>query len=239
MIFFPRKLISAGFFIVVMLAASPHPGAFAQGQAPSFAGGETLKYKLLWPSNISLGEAVFRVSSSQGTLHFEVTMEADLPTRSISGLFTSSASREDLCSLEFQSKVTEGVRTSEESIQFDQKNHQATKISHGQSSSVAIPNCARDPVTFLYYLRKQLAAGSSVDAATFFLGLEQSLEVKTDGSDTVTVRGQQQTTDKYLVNYNGQNSARSFELWFSKDARREPVMIRLPFPLAVFSAEIE
>ena len=56
-----------------------------------FAGGETLKYGLLWPSGVSLGEGVFVSSATQNEVQLELKMDADLPIHNISGVLTATA----------------------------------------------------------------------------------------------------------------------------------------------------
>lgn len=215
------------------------PAQEARPALAALVSGETLKLRLLWPSGVTLGEAVMSATAGQNDLHFEMTVEADLPIHNISGSFTSIATREGLCSIQYHRKMNEGPKVSEESIDFDQKAHQARRTLGGQTATLPIPQCARDPLTFLYYYRNQLATGSPADLSTFFLGPERSLEVKPAGTEKVSAGGRERSAGKYLVTYHGPNSARTFDLWFSADGAREPVLIRLPSSLAIFSAELE
>ena len=215
----------------------------AQGsQSPSldFGGGETLKLKLLWPSGVSLGEAVFvSAPTEKNKLRFELTVEADLPGHDIVESYTSLAARDTLCSLQFQKKGKEGARTSEETLEFDQSAHQVSKTSGGKTTVLPAPGCARDPLTFFYYFRKQLAAGNPVNQATFYPAPGYGLDLKPSGVQTISAGGRQRRAEKYLVTYSGPNSSKTFELWVSAEARREPLLVRLPFPLAIFSAELQ
>jgi len=204
-----------------------------------FAAGETLRYKLLWPSGVGLGEALLAVSPADKGVRFELSVEADLPIHNITDSLTSLATSEGLCSLESQKKTQEGAKKSSESIEFDQKAHQARRTSGGQTASFPIPDCARDPLTFLYYFRSQLSAGGPVNLHTFYSSPGHSLEVKAVGPETVSAGGRRRLADRYSVTYHRPNSATTFEVWFSEDSRREPVLIRLPTSLAVFSAELQ
>lgn len=224
----------AGLFAVPVLRAQE-----LQKRLPALSSGETLRFRLLWPSGIAFGEATMTAAAGQNDLHFEMRIEADLPIRRISGSVTSSATRDGLCSTQYHRKMIEGTKTSEENIDFDQKSHQARRMLGGQSATVPIPACARDPLTFLYYYRNQLAAGSPIDSGSFFLGFERTIEVKPAATETVAVSGRERPAEKFLVTYHTPSTTRTFELWFSSDSRREPVLIRLPSPLAIFSAELE
>ena len=62
----------------------------ARAQAADFApfeGGERLVYRLLWPSGIPMGEAVFEVSSQGDELHFQATVEVRLPQYRFNSMF--------------------------------------------------------------------------------------------------------------------------------------------------------
>ena len=74
-------------------------------------------------------------------------------------------------------------------MEFDQKSHLARRTAGGNTTSVTIPDCARDPLVFLYYFRNQLAKGSPIDTATFFSGPGRSLEILSAGKDNVTFAG--------------------------------------------------
>jgi hypothetical protein len=222
------------------LADKPLLGAEGPGAPlPGFASGETLRYKLFWPGGFSLGEAVLAITPSEKELRFELTVEADLPTHNIVDSFTSVATRETLCSSKFQRKSREGAKASEESVEFDQKAHQARRTRGGQTAAFPIPECARDPLTFLYYFRSQIAAGAPINSATFYVGSGYGLEIRPAGAETVRVGGRERQAEKYFVTYRGPNSEKTFELWISTDSRRELVLFRVPFPLAVFSAELQ
>ena len=95
----------------------------ARAQAADFApfeGGERLVYRLLWPSGIPMGEAVFEVSSQGNELHFQATVEVRLPQYRFNSMFSAVAAREGLCSLQFHQKLEEESRSSEEFMEFDQ-----------------------------------------------------------------------------------------------------------------------
>ena len=149
--------------------------AFGSGRAAAaefrpFEEGERLIYRLLWPSGITLGEAVFQVSRQGEELHFEATLEARLPQYRVSYSFSSVATKETLCSLRYQQTLKEGTRSSEETTEFDQAAHRASRTVGRQTTSVEIPECARDPLTFLYYVRSRLAAGQPVTRVALDLG---------------------------------------------------------------------
>ena len=216
--------------------AAPVPMA----QAQDFSNGEVLRLRLLWPSSMGLGEAVLTATPvNPNQMRFEATVDVDLPVRRISASLTSLATRDELCSLRFERKGMEGTRTSEELLEFDQEAHLASRTSGGVTTSIPIASCARDPLAFVYYFRRQLAAGKAVSTSTFYAGSGVSLEIKAAGPETVSAGGRQRPAEKYLVTYRGPRSGKTFELWVSTEPHREPVRVRIPFPLAIFSAELQ
>ena len=65
------------------------------------------------------------------------------------------------------------------------------------------------------------------------------MQIEAAGPETVEAGGRQWPAEKYRVTYRGPNSERTVELWISTDATPKPVRVRVAFPLAVFSAELE
>lgn len=226
--------------VMFCMAGGDLRGAAAQEAAPAFPPfqhGETLRYRLQWPSGINLGEATFRVSPAGKELHLELIVEATLPQYTLRDSFSAVATLEDLCSVQFHQKIAEGERRWEESIEFDPSTRQATRTRGKETTTFAVPECPRDPLTFLYYFRRQLAAGLRVASGAVQLG--SSVAVHMEPGDRETAAGQTKPVDRYVVTYTGPKSSKTFQLWLSTDAARAPVRIRVPFPLAEFTAELQ
>ena len=235
------NLRSVLIFWACAVALSPGVAAAENRAAPAPASPEeeSLTYRLLWPSGVTLGEAVLRSSFSGEELHLQLTVEAGLPQYNISHSSSSVATREGICSLRFEAETSEGKKTSAEAIEFDQTAHWAQRTLENQTTSASIPECARDPLAFLYYFRSQLAAGTTLDSGTFHFGANYSVQIKAAGPETVEAGGRQWSSRKYVVTYRGPNSGKTFELWISTESSRKPVRVQVSYPLAVFSAEIE
>jgi len=220
------------------------PG-FARAQSPAsvpgFAPfeGERLVYRLFWPSGIPLGEAIFEVSPQGDNLRFEATLEARLPQYRFNSTFSAVAAREGLCSLQFHQKIEEGKQTSEESMEFDQTAHRVKRIQGRNSTTAAIPECARDPLTFLYYLRSRTAAGQSVDSSRIHFGKEIALQLDQDGTATVSVGGVPKQGEKFEVHFPARGGERTVEIWLSSDPSRTPFQFTVPTTLADFRAELD
>ena len=204
-----------------------------------FEEGERLVYRLLWPSGIPLGEAVFEVSRRGEELHFEVTLDARLPQYRVTHHFSSVAAREGLCSLRYQQTMKEGTRNTEETIEFDQAAHRARRTGGRQPGSVEIPECARDPLTFIYYARSRLATGQPAASGSVHLGRNLTVRLEPSGAETVSVIGTPRAAEKLRVSFPRGNSQRTVEVWFAPDATRTPLRITVPTSLAEFRAELE
>ena len=216
------------------------PGS-ARAQSADFAPfeGEQLVYRLLWPSGIPLGEAVFEVSPQGDQLHFDVSLEARLPQYRFNATFSSVAERDGLCSLQFHQKIEEGKQSSEESMEFDQKAHRVRRIRGRNTTTETIPECARDPLTFLYYLRSRAAAGQPVGSSRIHYGKEIALQLDRDGPGTVTIGGSRKQGEKLEVRFPARSGERTVEVWLSSDSARTPFLFTVPTALADFRGELE
>jgi hypothetical protein len=76
-------------------------------------------------------------------------------------------------------------------------------------------------------------------AASFYYGPGRAIAVKSMGVETIAVGGRQRGAEKFVVTYRGGRTDRTFEMWLSTDARRVPMLVKLPTTLAIFSAELE
>jgi hypothetical protein len=225
---------------ILLTARGPEPSAAQAPPAASlFSGGETLRFKLMWPSGVGLGEAVLTVSAGQSQVHLDMTVDADLPIQNISGKFSSVATPEGLCSIQYHRKMTEGSKVSEESIEFDQKAHQAKRTVNGQTATLSVSECARDPLAFLYYFRSELAQHRTARTTSIVLAPDKHLEISGGATESISAGGRQRKAQKFSAAIRYPNTSKSFDVWFSTDGHWEPVLVRLPTPLAVFSAEIE
>lgn len=232
------RLAAIGLAGCLLALAAVSVRAQTAGAAP-FADDERLVYRLLWPSGIPLGEAIFDVSSEDDELYFEVSVEAEIPEFRFNSTFSSVASRDELCSLQFHQKIQQGKQTSEESLEFDQEAHQVKRIQGPNTTTSEIPECARDPLTFLYYLRSRAAAGEKIESSSFHYGKDIALKLDQDGVATVEVGGMPRKGQKFEVRFPARGGQRTVEVWVSTDAARTPLKFTVPTSLADFKAELE
>ena len=228
-----------GFLVWGVLWAGLGPLWSTAADFRPFQEGETLTYRLLWPSGVLLGEAVFQVSTRGKELNFQVTVEARIPQYRLSHSLAAVATQEGLCSLQFHQKAEQGTRRSEDSMQFDQATHQARRIRGGQTTTAPVPECARDPLTLVYYVRSQLAAGKPLGLGTTHWGRNFDVRLERVGSETLQIGGTRRPAEKFQVSYSTANSERKFAVWFSTDAARTPLRFTVPTTLAEFTAELE
>ena len=207
------------------------------------ASGERLLFNLLWPSGITLGEAVLEASRTDEGIRLVATVAAALPQHHIAYTFTSLAD-EQLCSVQFRETLREGKNTRETSFEFDQRNHLVRRTRAGQTTESPIPACARDPLALLYHFRRQLAfsqlpVGTPEAVGVFHLGEDYSVRYEAITPETVKLGTKQWEGDRFLVTARGSDGEHSFEMWVRPDTSRTPVAIRVPFSLATFSAELQ
>lgn len=209
---------------------------------PPLAKGERLVYKLLWPSGLPLGEAVLNASRAGQEVRFSLTVDADLPQHHASYSFSSTAT-DELCSRRFRQRSQEGRRSWEESVEFDQERHEARYTRGAQVSTVSVPECARDPLTLLYFFRRQIAfqevPRGQPHQGVFTLGADFSVNFEVGAAEPVQKKSPAWEGDRYLISYVGPAGRNSFEVWIRPDLSRQPVAIQVTFPLATYTAELQ
>jgi hypothetical protein len=211
------------------------------------ASAETLHYSVNWPSGLSLGEAtlssgqILSVRSVIGWT-FELNLDAGVPGFAIRDHYSSKANG-DLCSSQLDKKTARGARTSEERVIFDANKNTATRetIREGQidgTSEVSVPSCARDALTLLQFVRKELEQGRLPSAQPAILGAAYQVRLEYLGMTSIRLGNQQMDTDRFRTSIKGPASDLTLELFFRRDAVRTPVMMKIPLSLATFTVEL-
>ena len=213
-----------------------------------FASAETLHYSVNWPSGLSLGEATLRSDRTVGRTgsapgwDFELNLDAGVPGFAIRDQYTSTASP-DFCSWQLDKKTTHGARISEERVIFDPAKNTATRetIRSGQvagTSQVSVPSCARDALTLLQFVRKELEQGRLPSAQPAIFGAAYQVRLEYLGTSAVRLGDQQVDADRFRTSIKGPASDLTLEIFFKRDAARTPVMIKIPLSLATFTVEL-
>ncbi len=189
-----------------------------------------------------MGEAVLNASHVGQEVRLSLTVDADLPQHNASYSISSVATQE-LCSLRFRQHSQEGRHSWEESLDFDQERHEARYTRGAQVSAVSVPECARDPLTLLYFFRRQLAfqevPRGQPHNGVFHLGADFSVSFEAVTPETVRMGTKAWEGDRYLISYVGPGGRNSFEVWIRPDLSRTPVAIKVAFPLATYTAELQ
>lgn len=200
---------------------------------------EELRYTINWPSGLSLGEGTLESGASgSGGLKASLKLEAAVPGFPFADQYRSAASPA-FCSAEFERSLIHGKRQSSEKTVFDAAKGTARRATAGGGSSqFATGDCARDALTFLFFLRREMAQGRMPPQQTVYAGAAYQVKVEFKGTHPLKIGEAREDADLLLVSVKGPKSDFSFELWMGRDAARTPLMVRAPLPVGVLSLEL-
>ena len=223
-------------FAALAMAAAPASSPVVQN--------EQVHYNINWPSGLSLGEAELSASSSAASanseprLHFGFDLDASIPGFSVTDRYRSEASG-DFCSVEFQKNATHGKKKTEEKTTFDPQAGTATRETEGGGKSqIQAPQCARDALALLYYVRHELSQGRIPPPQTVYFGSTYEISVAFAGTQSIRVADKPVDADRVTASVKGPSSGISFEVYFLKDRARTPALVRVPLALGTFSMEL-
>jgi hypothetical protein len=201
-------------------------------------GEEILRYNVLTPGELSLGEAQFRAVQKSGRWEFEFVLEAPFPGFPVKDRVFTLATPE-LCAVEANKETLHGKRVSKEKITFSPQSGIATRETiGGGKSEIPIPACARDALTFFYWAREELAKGRVPAAQTVFFGGPYQIRCQFAGVQKLRLNEEMVEAEKIVAVLKGPASETTFEMYFARDAVRTPVAVKVPLVLGVFSMEI-
>lgn len=204
-------------------------------------GNETLNYSINWPSGLSLGEGRMLAKKAGDRWEFELTLDASLPSFGIVDRYHSVA-QADFTSLEFEKEFTHGKRKGHERVTFDLSRSMATRETltpaGGGKTDLQISPGSKDALTFLFFLRRELAQGRIPPPQTVYFGAPYQLRVDYGGAQALRLNEAQVDADRVLVSMKGPSSQTNFEIFFARDTARTPVIIRAPFAMGTFSMEL-
>lgn len=226
--------------LVFILAAAA--AAFGQpAPAPKLTGfpfqDETLRYSLRWPTGLTLGEAVFSAHKTPSGWAFDTALDAGIPGFTIKDSYRASATA-DLCSTEFERRFNHRGKQTAEKTSFDRQARRAvrrtTQPPSDGKTEFDIPACARDAVSFVYFMRREMGQGRVAPAETVFFGAGYSVSLKYTGE----VKAPQGVADRLVGTVKGPLSSFTVEIDFARDAARTPLAIRVPLAVGTLSAEL-
>jgi hypothetical protein len=208
---------------------------------------ESLRYTINWPSGLSLGEVTLRSdftrdpAAEKGAGHwgFEMNIDASFPGSPVRDRDQSTATSE-LCSTQLDKSTLHGARKTEERVTFELGNHTAIRetLHGGGRLRMQVPPCARDPLAFLEFVRKELSQGRLAPQQSVVFGAIYQLRLTFKGAESIQVAGEKVDVDHLLAALKGPASDHTFEVFFARDAARTPVLAKIPSPLGTFSVEL-
>lgn len=203
--------------------------------------GESLNYSLKWPGGASLGEAHLGAAKSDAGWRFDFSLDAAVPGFAISDHYHSRANT-DMCSLELEKQTTHGQRVTHEKTVFDYHEGSATRttlVPGGGHTDISIGNCAHDGLDFIFYARRELAAGHGVPAEQDVLfGATYSVRMAYAGVQDVTVGGKHRQADHIVLYVKGPVADSQLDIFFDRDSARTPLIIKAPLSIGTLSMEL-
>ncbi len=224
--------------LVLLVAFASPEKAGAAASLPN----ESLHYNINWPSGLSLGEASFSAirGASEGVNRWtvELSLDASVPGYAVSDRYKSSQTAE-FCSVEFDRTYAHGKRKSDETLKFDATKNIATRETvNGGKSEIPTAACAKDPLAFLQFVRKELAQGRLPSAQTVVFGAPYQVRVEYTGNQMLKLGDNPVDADRLTATIKGPSTDITIELFFSRDAGRTPLLVRVPFTLGTMSMEL-
>ena len=108
----------------------------------------------------------------------------------------------------------------------------------GGDSQVAVPDCVKDALNFLFYTRRELGQGRVPPSQSILLGGLYPIRLEYAGAQTIKVNDQPTESDKILCTVSTAKSDIKFEVYFARDPARTPLVIKVPFAMGTFSMEL-
>jgi len=199
---------------------------------------EHLRYNINWPSGLNLGEAQLRTVPKQGNLDMEFSIDAGVPGFPVTDRYRSLATPA-MCSVEFEKDLLHGKKSTKETTKFDAAKGVAIRETKGGGKTEAsILPCAKDALSFLGFIREELAKGRVPSPQTVYFGAAYTIRLHHAGTQKITLPEGPVETDKLVATVKGKASDITFEIYIAKDKSRTPVLVKAPLAMGVFSMEL-
>ncbi len=222
-------------FILIVMAAGIAGAATIGGGFPSTS--ESLDYSINWPSGLSLGEAHLKAQLSQmGSWDFSFAVDAGFPGFPLKDEYRSSATT-NLCSVNLSKDTAHGTHHAKETTAFEGRTA-TRKTDKGGKTEIAVGECAKDALTFLYFARRELSHGKVPPGQDVLLGSVYSVQLTYKGSANIQSGGANVVTDRMHLKGKGPVTEFEAELYFARDAARTPVLVTVPSSLGTFRMEL-
>ena len=225
-----KKLCSAVLSSFLVFAAPAQSGKGLQN--------ESLAYSVNWPSGLSLGEAQLSANRAGDAYQFAFHFDAAIPGFSVQSDAKASSTGQ-YCSVDAERQTVRGARKSSETTTFDQKNRTAERVTKsGGKTTLELPVCGKDALTYFYFLRQELAQGRLPVQQSVLYGAPYDVRMEFGGRQNLRLNSGTVDVDRIIAHIKGPSSDVTAELFFAHDETRTPVLIRVPLALGTFSMEI-
>lgn len=218
------------------------PPAAVEATKPAAGKSETLRFNVNWPSGLSLGEGELTSTTAPAGWTFSLKIDAAIPAFPIAENVKSTAGP-DLCSTELTKEATRGRRKVGEKTTFDASKLTATRkttnMPDGGKTEIRINACAKDALTFIQFLRRELAAGRIPQAQQVYYGAGYQTRVQYIGTQRVRSGNEFIDADKLTAFVKGPASDFTLDFLFARDPSRSPISVTIPVAIGKFTLEFE
>ena len=226
-----RRGLVTTLFAITVVAAAP------KKVTPLF-NQEQLNYIITWTGGIRAGEAHLSALRASEGWQFDFTLDASAPGFVVKDRY-HALTTDAGCALEFRKEITHGKRRSQETTKFDYAKSLAERATvDGGKRESPIANCARDALSFLFFVRNELSHGRLPPEQPVLAGAAYQVRMELGGKQLLQTGKKKQDADLVTISLKGPGSNVSFEAFFARDKARTPLLVRCPFSLGVFSLEL-
>jgi hypothetical protein len=102
---------------------------------------------------------------------------------------------------------------------------------------VKTSSCPKDALTFIHFLRHELAAGRLPAAQPVYYGAGYQTRVQYKGTQTVRSGAEMIEADILVAHIKGPATEFDVDLFFARDAARTPLMAQVPVAVGKFTVE--
>ena len=228
--------LTGAILAAILIALAPWHGP-AQEQASPIPLDERLEYTITWPSGLPVGRAELRARDLDPGWRFEMTLRASLPQIEVDDAFVSRTDAE-MCSQTFEKHVRHGAKRAHESLRFGPRELERTNLEAPTSEHpgrIAVGDCARDALAYLFFLRRDLAAGRIPAPGNIYFGAGYRIRLEFVRTRWLPVAEERRLADEIRVAVRGPASEHAFAVYFARDPARTPLLVRADFEEGPFS----
>ena len=113
-----------------------------------------------------------------------------------------------------------------------------TTLKGGGKTEVSVNQCAKDALTYFFFLRRELAQGRLVPRQKVYYGAGYDVRTEFMGTQTIRIADGAVQADRIVGTIKGPAAEFTVEMFFARDAARTPLLISVPLTLGKFSMEI-